>query len=200
MSYLALVAARLSESGHHTDKIEHGYLPWYERHLPGKPNPKVLVEIGIHEGASLMLWSEWGIDNVVGIDTTPMGTYPPAIPSTRHGATIWELRSSDATVPGVADKACSFCGEPDVIVDDGSHQPDDQCAALALWWPRLRPGGWYVIEDLGVMWAEQWGGHTLEPNATHARVVQMLDAAWRAPNVVAEFHAYEQIAFIRKAS
>jgi hypothetical protein len=37
---------------------------------------------------------------------------------------------------------------PDVIVDDGSHQPADVRATFELLWPKLADGGLYFVEDL----------------------------------------------------
>ncbi len=36
----------------------------------------------------------------------------------------------------------------DLIIDDGSHKLKDQEATLRTLWDRLRPGGFYIIEDL----------------------------------------------------
>ena len=36
----------------------------------------------------------------------------------------------------------------DLIVDDGSHKFGDQQGTLHTMWPRLRPGGFYIVEDL----------------------------------------------------
>jgi hypothetical protein len=36
----------------------------------------------------------------------------------------------------------------DVIVDDGSHRPDHQQVTLSCLFPRLKPGGLYIVEDL----------------------------------------------------
>ncbi|QTH20601.1 hypothetical protein HRJ34_20005 [Rhizorhabdus wittichii] len=36
----------------------------------------------------------------------------------------------------------------DIIIDDGSHIADHQQLTLSLLWERLKPGGYYVIEDL----------------------------------------------------
>jgi len=38
--------------------------------------------------------------------------------------------------------------ELDIILDDGSHKFLDQQRTLHTLWPRLRPGGFYVIEDM----------------------------------------------------
>ena len=36
----------------------------------------------------------------------------------------------------------------DVILDDGDHYPLTQLRTLTLWWPYVRPGGYYIIEDV----------------------------------------------------
>ena len=36
----------------------------------------------------------------------------------------------------------------DIVVDDGSHQAAHQQISLETIWPRLRPGGYYIVEDL----------------------------------------------------
>jgi hypothetical protein len=39
-------------------------------------------------------------------------------------------------------------GRFDLIVDDGSHESQDQFTSLTCLWPHLNPGGFYFIEDL----------------------------------------------------
>ena len=38
--------------------------------------------------------------------------------------------------------------ELDIIIDDGSHKFKDQEATLHTLWPRLKPGGFYIVEDM----------------------------------------------------
>ena len=40
-----------------TDKLEHGYIPFYEKHLP--KNTKKLLEIGVKEGRSIRMWQKY---------------------------------------------------------------------------------------------------------------------------------------------
>ncbi len=42
----------------------------------------------------------------------------------------------------------SEVGYLDIIIDDGSHDPEDQQTALTTLWKGLVPGGYYIIEDL----------------------------------------------------
>ncbi|CAD7970773.1 unnamed protein product [Amoebophrya sp. A25] len=38
----------------------------------------------------------------------------------------------------------------DMLIDDGLHESLGNRANLAYWWRLVRPGGWYLIEDLPV--------------------------------------------------
>jgi len=50
--------------------------------------------------------------------------------------------------------------EIDIIIDDGSHRFLDQERTLLVLWPKLRPGGFYIIEDM-LVGALPWdAGHT----------------------------------------
>ena len=51
----------------------------------------------------------------------------------------------------------------DVIIDDGSHRADHQQLTLETFWPHLKPGGLYFIEDLNDF---GFGGKTGGPHAT----------------------------------
>lgn len=39
-------------------------------------------------------------------------------------------------------------GDYDIVIDDASHEPYRTMKSFALLWPRLRSGGYYVVEDL----------------------------------------------------
>lgn len=55
----------------------------------------------------------------------------------------------------------------DIVIDDGSHRYLDQDATLHTLWPRLREGGFYVIEDV-VVGALPW-------DAAHAKQVPTIN-------------------------
>lgn len=55
-----------------------------------------------------------------------------------------------AQMGDVADlmRAAQDLPAPDIVIDDGSHASAEQMAGLLALWPRLRPGGLYILEDL----------------------------------------------------
>jgi hypothetical protein len=71
-------------------------------------------------------------------------------------------------------------------------------------WHRVLPDGWLIIEDLAVQWRPEWGGDADNANGSHAIVtlhqyLNSLLVEQHGHDALAEFHAYPQIVFMRKA-
>lgn len=169
-----------------TDKgsAAHNYLPQYERHLvPAEIG--TLTEIGVWQGGSLRMWSRWlPHAQIIGIDIEPANYVMPDPPP--------------PNVTFIAGDATTIEPWPsDVVIDDGSHHGDDQLATFDGFWPLLRSGGWYVIEDLETVWHDEFrAGQEMRGFMAHR-----LEDALRHNSTgtqVAELHAYEQIIFIKK--
>jgi len=133
---------------YNSDKAEdggsHGYAPYYEQLLASR-QVKALLEIGIHKGCSLYMWREFLPDAAIyGIDIDRQWCEP--FRDTPGIFVFW----SDATRVNPI-RGTMF----DVIIDDGSHQPGDMIESFILFFPSLRPGGVYVIEDVPPECAEQ---------------------------------------------
>lgn len=131
----------------------HGYLRWYDRHLGHRRGEAIrILEIGYQRGYGLLTFCDgFPSAEVYGIDRDPL-------PDAAWGlATVAQL---DAANPAAADRFYgSAGGRPfDVVVDDASHQTDQQLALLRLWWPRVAPGGVYVVEDVGCAFEPYYGG------------------------------------------
>jgi hypothetical protein len=190
------VVRDLEIEGSHTDKKEHGYLPHYDTHLGGYRNqlgvPGVLIEIGVSHGGSIRLWSRW-LDgfSIVGIDTHPQPTTADL-----DDVIGVHILHGDVTDPEAPRRLCAW-GSPDIVIDDGSHLPDDQVSAFRALWPVLKPGGWYIIEDLRTCFDAGWGGSADTPNATFDRIVGLMQAVFCGGDV-AEMHCYEEIVFLKK--
>lgn len=192
------LAAQLAQEGTVTDKVAHGYLPYYDRHLADLRNrlgvPGVLVEIGVADGASLRLWSRWlHGTTIVGIDINARTDLASDLEEPYVHILQGDINHEDSPA-----RVCAW-GIPDVVIDDGSHQPDDQVHAFKTLWPLVRPGGWYVIEDLRTCFEPGWGGSIDKPNAAFGRLVGILQAVLVGGEIT-ELHAYEEIVFMRKAS
>lgn len=128
---------------HGTLKVQHGYMPIYERFFePLRKTMVNLLEIGVHEGASLKTWFDYfpygyicGVDKVLKFQHDRM-----------------DLRELDAA----KDFGLMQVGPLDIIIDDGSHIAYEQLASFRGLWDTLKPGGLYVIEDLFALYDPVW--------------------------------------------
>lgn len=184
MSYLGELAAK-----HGTDKLWHGYTTYYEQHFGVLQKfPVRLLEIGVASGASMRMWNEWFTNKnsgFLGIDIEP--TTP--------------TNFDNRTVTIIADGTTYEWDGPkfDIIIDDGSHTSEDIIAAMNNWWNHLNDGGWYVIEDLAVQWRNDYGGGGLGSPATDMLKNFLDQLLQKHTTSVIEFHAYDEIVFLRKA-
>lgn len=103
-----------------------------------------ILEIGVAGGGSLILWDSYFKNaNVVGIDLYPQfdGIIPDGID--------YPVHVIDSTDPN--DGEWIFDDEMfDYIVDDGSHNIYDQIKTFDNYYPKLKVGGKYFIEDIEV--------------------------------------------------
>ncbi len=116
-----------------TDKVEHGYIPFYEQFLP--KNPKKILEIGVKEGKSIRMWKDYFPDaEVHGLDL--FQEFP--IPDIKN-VIYWAGNQVDFRLLDQL-RLEDF----DVIIDDGSHNSRDQMMTFF----GLFNGKHYFIEDL----------------------------------------------------
>ena len=144
-----------------SDKDTNGYSSLYAAlFTPLKKAPISLLEVGIgtmvvgapssmkgymsddyKPGASLRAWRDFFSDGSIhGMDIQPDCLFSEPRITTHH------CNSSDAAHVRAWRQltALNF----DIIVDDGSHWGEHQLATLKNLWPILKPGGYYVIEDV----------------------------------------------------
>jgi hypothetical protein len=125
-----------------TDKYVHGYCPHYEAALTHLKNEKIrFLEIGVDRGWSMHMWRDFFPNaELIGLD----------IVVDRH-----DLTPEQATIMLVnfnrPDEIMSFAAsqaEFDVIIDDGGHTMSQQQRALDLLWDKVKPGGFFIMEDM----------------------------------------------------
>lgn len=118
-----------------TDKLAHGYIPFYEKHLPSAP--KRILEIGCLTGASLRMWREWFPDTEIHcLDLFEEHQPPEDIP----GVIYWKGNQTDQYVLEQL-RRLRF----DVAIDDGSHCAIDQVVTL---FSLIGNCDLYVCEDI----------------------------------------------------
>jgi hypothetical protein len=119
------------------------YLRHYEELFEEfRHEPINVVEIGVAGGRSLRMW-KWYFTKaqLIGVDILP-GCRGHA-----QERVLIEIGSQDD--PELMDRICAH-GTPTIIIDDGSHTTQHRIATFEYMFPRLAPGGIYVIEDFSV--------------------------------------------------
>lgn len=131
-----------------TDKSSkvHSYTQHYEAYFePLRNLPLKILEIGVQAGVSLRMWKSYFTNaQIYGLD------YYDCEPLQEDRVKILRGNQID---PKVLEKISSE-GVFDIIIDDGSHKNTDIVTTFEYLFPRLAPGGLYVIEDLNVCY---WG-------------------------------------------
>lgn len=179
--------ARLADL-HGTDKLWHGYCPYYERHLPPRNEEFSLLEIGIKNGASLRMWRDFFPNaSIYGIDIDKRSMFQEERITTILGDGTSREFLDKLDIPNLR-----------VIVDDGSHKASDVMKTFQALWRRLDAGDWYVIEDLRVQWEPRYEG-----TKDGSPVIRMLegfmhDTLRSEIDTTMELHLYTEIAFLRR--
>lgn len=121
---------------------KHCYLEKYyqSKFDPVRTSTKKVFEIGVYEGASIRLWREYFENAEI---------YALEVLSKRRR--MFEGEDRINLIIGNSIQSSSYTHLPkdfDIIIDDGSHKPEDQFNTFKLAHQHLRTGGLYIIEDV----------------------------------------------------
>ena len=139
-----------NHEGRLVDKWIH-YLDVYECELPRfKDHSPTLIEIGIYQGGSLEMWRHYFGEKAIlaGIDVDSGTKDNVSLPTL---AFIGDQADEEFLA-----EVLSETGDPDIVIDDGSHNSYDQIDSFKYLFMKLREGGIYIIEDAHTAY---WPGH-----------------------------------------
>ena len=131
-----------------TDKRGHDYLEKYQRHFSSLRFGRInLLEIGIggYEdpnagGNSLRMWKKYfPFGRVHGIDIVDKSSLAERRIQIHQGS-----QTDLPFLESVMEKVLPVT----IIIDDGSHISKDVITTFKFLFPKLRKGGWYVVEDI----------------------------------------------------
>jgi SAM-dependent methyltransferase len=120
------------------------YLPIYERLLaPFRRQPISLLEIGIQNGGSLEIYAEYfsRYEKLVGCDISKKCA------ELSYGRDTFVV-VGDCNADETLSRVTSVCDRYDIIIDDGSHKSKDIIRSFLKYFPLLKSGGVFIIEDL----------------------------------------------------
>ncbi len=128
-----------------TDKgTTHDYInSYYTNEFTNRDAEINLVEIGIGDGYSMVLWREWlRKAEITAIEKYPYH-YNHKKPFEIKGATsIFQDAYQQSTVDLFEDNSIDY------LIDDGPHTFESQIYCIQYWLPKIKSGGKIIIEDV----------------------------------------------------
>ena len=132
-----------TDKGHDDHKYTDLYNAIFE---PIRDRVVNITEIGVALGQSLQVWHDyfekahvWGVDihPLVIKRARRMFAEKPRVHILRANS-----KSNDVAHLGISPASM------DIIIDDGDHYPPVMEKTLHRWWPFVKPGGYYCVEDV----------------------------------------------------
>lgn len=126
------------------------FLKIYENYFLSLKNKSInILEIGVHEGNSLMIWKRYFPNaNIAGIDIKSYNFKKERIVTFVGDQTDYKFLST------LVKKYKKF----DIIIDDGSHVSQDIIKTFTFMFDFLVKGGLYIVEDLQTSYFPRFGG------------------------------------------
>lgn len=146
-----------SKSGKVTDKWE-SYLHFYNELFKPLKNTKIsMLEIGIQNGGSHEVWAEYFAsgERFIGCDIDQKCNNLK-YKDERIKLVIGNV-NKESTYKQITEIKESF----DIIIDDGSHLSSDIINSFLIYFPHIKPGGIYIVEDIHTLYLRDWEGGIL---------------------------------------
>ncbi len=143
--------AELGRRADETDRAGwRGYNRVYSKYISNLRNEKLnILEIGVHSGYSLIGWARYFKNSHITGGELQVEKWLPQylkLQQTHEEFNRIKIQRLDST--SKRSWLENIHGTFDIIIDDGSHEPDDQCKTIDIAWEYLKPGGWYFVEDI----------------------------------------------------
>ncbi|MEO7837023.1 MAG: class I SAM-dependent methyltransferase [Acidimicrobiales bacterium] len=159
-------------------------LEQYDRFWSHRPDfeAKSIVELGMWDGGSTALWFEFfQPDKLVAMDIMTKGDseyfceYVRSRNIESRISTHWGVDQSNAAQVGEI-VASEFSRPLDLVIDDASHMYRETQSSFEQLFPRLRPGGLYIIEDWAWSYFEEFQtpGHPWSVTTELSKLVMQL--------------------------
>lgn len=153
------------------------YFDIYHRHFaPYRGKPITVVEFGVSHGGSLQMWKKYfgRSARIIGVDIDPRCA---TLTAPGIEVVIGDQEDRDF-LQGLSERI----GPIDVLIEDGGHTMQQQIATFEVFWPAIRKGGVYLVEDLHTSYWPEFGGGHLKPDTFIEYAKRLIDKlnAWHA--------------------
>ncbi|RZI81730.1 MAG: class I SAM-dependent methyltransferase [Rubrivivax sp.] len=164
------------------------YLPYYDSLFgPLRHQPISMLEIGVQNGGSLETWSEFFKEAqlFVGCDIDPK------CEGLRYDDPRVKVIVGDANAAPTFQKILATNPSYDIVIDDGSHVSTDILNSFINYFPHVKPGGVYVVEDAHCLYMNQYGGGILNEYSAYAFFKRLIDVTsfqfWQEDLSIAQY-------------
>ena len=163
----------------------HNYCDFYQAHLePIRLSARRVLEVGVWHGASLKMWRDYFPEaKVTGFDSDV------SLVESDLGERIDLVQGDQVKREDLA----ALSGDFDLIVDDGGHRMDEQQITLGALFPHVRPGGYYILEDLHTSFLPSGFGRNEDGSNATAILIEMLSLGQPAKS---SYMTEEELAYL----
>lgn len=133
-------------------RVRH-YFDVYHRHFSRfRHQPITMIEIGVFNGGALPMWRDYfgPGSTIVGVDINPG--------CTRFAEPGIEIVIGDQGDRSFLRSLAMRFPDAAIVLDDGGHRMHQQIATFEELYPRMRPDGVYLCEDVGTSYLPTFGG------------------------------------------
>jgi hypothetical protein len=181
----------LTKAARNTDKGPslHNYTEIYERlFFQWKDDPIKILEIGIAEGGSLTMWQEYFPKaRIFAVDIANKSQF--------DNDRVTTLVADQGNRDHLRKVVEAAGGDIDILLDDGGHSMEQQQVSLGYLFKFVRPGGYYVIEDVHTSLPLLWKGYGVERDQSNT-TLRMLEQFVRSatPSISSKYMLDEEMA------
>jgi len=171
MDKFSIDALHRNKTGKISDKWE-SYLGYYDTIFGSRRNsPISMLEIGVQNGGSLETWSEYFQygKSFVGCDINPQCGL------LKYDDPRVSIVVGDANTSSSIQAIRAISPYLDIVIDDGSHKSDDVLLSFINYFPMVKPGGLYVVEDTHTLYNDGFGGGILNEFGAYSFFKKLID-------------------------
>lgn len=171
-----------------TDKVSHGFMSVYEPLFNSISNCEKVLEIGIDAGRSLTMFHTIFPEAVIhGVDIYDKTEYE--LPNGKVKCHVGDQENRLDL-----ERIVTATGEGlfDLILDDGGHTMKQQQVSLAYLFQYVKPGGYYLVEDLHTSrWSNKW----VNPDCIKTTLDMLLEYQ-QTNTIVSNYMTSEEIEYL----
>ncbi len=124
--------------------LAHNYMQWYsDEFTPVREKKLNFLEIGISRGTSLKMFGDWFVNSkITGIDVEFFNEAKEIVSNLLNVEALIRDAYSEDTLNLYPDNHFDY------IIEDGLHDVESQLNSIEMWWPKLKKGGTFIVEDI----------------------------------------------------